>query len=269
MKSSRSLFVILPFTAAFALAQTAIAQTPSTTATRGETSLRLDVGFGIRAVLPSRVTVPTGETLRVTAPDMGAGFTYIWTKNGRALPGNNENVLVINHVVAEDAGTYLCQFSTPTTLSQPSQTLLLGVGPTDRLLNISTRGNVGGGADQGFVSGFVVDAIGSGKKLILRAVGPSLSLFGVTNPLRAPALKIFDANGQPYEAGYVYPAVVGGPTYESDLAESLTRAGAFPLPSGTRDIVTMMPFVAGNYTAHVTSADGTSGAVLLEIYEVP
>jgi hypothetical protein len=30
-----------------------------------------------------------------------------------------------------------------------------------------------------------------------------------------------------------------------------------------------MPFVPGNYTAQVTSADGTSGAVLLEIYEVP
>ena len=269
MKSSRSQFALLPFTVAFALAQTALAQPQPTTATRGETSLRLDVGFGIRAVLPSRVTVPTGETLRVTAPDMGSGVTYIWTKNGRALPGISENVLVINQVVPEDAGTYQCLFSTPTTLPQPSQTLLLGVGPTDRLLNISTRGNVGGGADQGLVSGFVVNANGAGKKLILRAVGPSLSLFGVTNPLRAPALKIFDVNGRPYENGYVYPAVVGGPTYESDLAESLTRAGAFPLPSGTRDIVTMMPFVPGNYTAQVTSADGTSGAVLLEIYEVP
>jgi hypothetical protein len=269
MKSSRSLFVILPFTVAVVLAQTAIAQTQPTTVTRGETSLRLDVGFGIRAVLPSRITVPVGETLRVTAPDMGSGVTYIWTKNGRALPGLNENVLVINNVVSADAGSYQCLFSTPTTLPQPSQMLLLGVGPTDRLLNISTRGNVGGGPDQGLISGFVVNANGAGKKLILRAVGPSLSLFGVPNPLRAPALKIFDANGRAYENGYVYPAVVGGPTYESDLAESLARAGAFPLPAGTRDIVTMMPFIPGNYTAQVTSADGTSGAVLLAIYEVP
>jgi hypothetical protein len=31
----------------------------------------------------------------------------------------------------------------------------------------------------------------------------------------------------------------------------------------------MMPFVPGSYTAQVTSGDGTAGAVLLEIYEVP
>lgn len=268
MKTSRSLLVILPLAAAFALAQTAMAQTQNTTAQRGETTIRLDIGFGIRAVPPARVTVPVGETLRVTAPDMGAGFTYIWTKNGRAISSGTDNFFVINYVTSSDAGSYQCLFSTPTT-QQPSQTLSLGVGPTDRLLNISTRGNVGSGPDQGLVSGFVVEANNAGKKLVLRAVGPSLSLFGVTNPLRAPTLRIFDANGKPYENGYVYPAVVGGPTYETDLAESLARAGAFPLPAGTRDVVMMMPFVPGSYTAQVTSADGSSGAVLLEIYEVP
>ena len=269
MKKSRSLFVILPFTAALALAQVAFAQSQPGQPSRGETSLRLDVGFGIRAVPPSRVTVPAGETLRVTAPDMGAGVTYIWTKNGRAIPDTSGNVLVFDHVVSSDAGTYACLFSTPTTLPQPSQSLVLGVGPTDRLLNISTRGSVGSGGDQALVTGFVVSATGQGKKLIVRAVGPSLALFGVSNPLRAPVLKIFDGNGQPYENGYVYPAVVGGPTYESDLAESLARTGAFPIPSGAGDAVEMKPFLPGSYTAQVTSGDGSAGAVLLEIYEVP
>jgi hypothetical protein len=128
---------------------------------------------------------------------------------------------------------------------------------------------VGTGGDQGLVTGFVVSATGQGKKLILRAVGPSLSLFGVSGSLRAPVLKIFDSNGQPYENGFVYLAVVGGPTYESDLAESLARTGAFPIPSGAGDAVRMMPFLPGSYTAQVTSGDGSTGAVLLEIYEVP
>jgi hypothetical protein len=251
------------------MTQLAMAQADPGQPARGETTLRLDVGFGIRAVLPSRVTVPVGETLRVIAPEMGSGFTYIWTKNGQAIPDTSGNVLMINHVVSGDAGTYACLFSTPTTLPQSSQTLVLGVGPTDRLLNLSTRGNVGAGSDQGLVTGFVVGATRPGKKLIIRAVGPSLGLFGVSNPLRAPVLRISDGNGQPYENGYVYPAVVGGPTYESDLAESLARAGAFPIPPGAGDAVVMMPFLPGSYTAHVTSGDGTAGAVLLEIYEVP
>ena len=269
MKKSRSLFVIALLFSALALAPAALAQTPPSQASRGETTLRLDVAFGIRAVLPSRVTVPAGESLRVIAPDMGEGFNYIWTKNGRAIPDTTGNVLVINHVVSSDAGTYACLFSTPLMLPQPSQTLILGVGPTDRLLNVSTRGNVGTGADQGLVSGFVVSASAQGKKLIVRAIGPSLGLFGVSNPLRAPVLRIFDASGEPYHNGFVYPAVVGGPTYESDLADSLARAGAVPLPSGAGDATMMLPFVPGTYTAQVTSGDGTAGAVLLEIYEVP
>jgi hypothetical protein len=236
-------------------------------AASGETSLALDVGFGIRPVLPSRVTVPNGERLRVTAPDLGDNITYIWTKNGRAIGGASGRVLTIDSVNSSDAGTYVCLFSTPATMPGTSQTLVLGVGPTDRLLNISTRGNVT--PAQGVVSGFVVASGAQPKKLIVRAIGPSLSLFGVAGALRQPALKIFDGDGTPYEAGYVYPAVVGGPTYESDLAESLAKTGAFPVPSGAGDVVIMMPFKPGAYTAHVTSGDGTSGAVLLEIYEVP
>src|SRR5687768_16646733 len=268
MTMSGSLFAIVQLAAALALTHVSVQAQPDR-ASGGETTVRLDVGFGIRAVLPSRVTVPVGESLRVLAPDMGSGFNYISTKNGRAIPDTSGNVLVINHIVSSDAGIYACLFSTPTMLPQPSQTLVLGVGPTDRLLNVSTRGNVGGGGEQGLVTGFVVSATGAGKKLILRAIGPSLELFGVPNSLRAPVLRIFDASGQPYENGYVYPAVVGGPTYETDLAESLARTGAFPIPSGAGDAVVMKPFLPGSYTAQVTSGDGSAGAVLLEIYEVP
>ncbi len=235
----------------------------------GETSVTLDVGFGIRAVLPSRVTVPVGERLRLIAPTIGDGLTLVWTKNGRTVPGASTGTLILPAVTPGDAGTYACTFSSATNPSLPSQTLVLGVGPTERLLNLSTRTDVGPGAEQAAISGFVVAAGASPKKLIVRAVGPSLALFGVRTPLRAPALRIFDGDGKPYDNGYVYPAVVGGLTYERDLADSLARAGAFPIPAGTRDIVVMMPFPAGSYTALVTSADGTTGTVLLEVYEVP
>jgi hypothetical protein len=272
---SHRLFAIFPIATALAFAQgTPVVPLPEngtvlTSDLRGETSLVLDVAFGVRAVQPSRVTVPIGETLRVTAPDMGSGINYIWTKNGTAIAGASGRTFTLDRVATADAGTYACLFSTPTTLPQSSQSLVLGVGPTDRLLNLSTRGNVGPGATQPLVSGFVVAANGAGKKLIIRAIGPSLTQFGVTNPLRVPILKIYDAQGRPYENGYVYPAIVGGPTYESDLADSLARAGAFPLPAGTQDAVAMKPFLPGSYTAEVTSGDNTSGSVLLEIYEVP
>ena len=240
---------------------------PSST---GETTIRLDVGFGIRPVLPSRVTVPRGEVLHIVAPLMDEGISYHWTKNGRAISGQSTNVLSLPSVAAGDAATYACLFSTPTTLPQTSQLLVLGVGRPDRLLNLSTRGFVGAGGDQALVSGFVVAAHPEGKKLILRAVGPSLAAFGVANPLARPVLQVFDGLGQRYQKSFVYPGGSDSPgTYEADLAESLSRTGAFTVPAGTPDVVAMMPFGPGSYTVHVTSGDGTSGTVLLEIYEVP
>jgi hypothetical protein len=249
-----------------ALAQTGTTELPVAT---GETSIALDVSFGLRAVLPARVTVPVGERLRIVAPNLTDSTNYTWTKNGRTIPDATGSTLVLDYVVSTDLGTYACQFSTPTALRQSSQALVLGIGPTNRLVNLSTRTIIGGGADQGLISGFAVEAGAQPKKLIVRAIGPSLAAFGVAAPVSAPVLRIFDSRGQPYSNGYVYPAVVGGPTYESDLADSLARAGAFPISPGTRDAVVMMPFLAGTYTAHITSGDGTAGAVLLEVYEVP
>ncbi len=266
MQIIRRLFAALPLLSTLAFAQGTLPAAVETT--RGETSLTLDIGFGIRAVPASRVTVPVGETLRLTGPASG-GRPVQWLKNGRAIAGATTNPLVLSFVTSADAGTYGMTIVDPLALAVPSQTLVLGVGPTDRLLNLSTRAVIGAAADQGLVSGFVVAANSSGKKLILRAVGPALALFGVTNPLRVPVLRVFDGNGKLYEAGFVYPAVVGGLTYERDLADSMASTGAFPLPAGSRDMVVMMPFVSGSYTAHVTSGDGTGGTVLLEIYEVP
>lgn len=241
----------------------------TTFAPQGETAVQLDVGFGIRAVPPARITIPYGDRLRLVAPRISEGVNYIWTKDGRALPGApDSNVLVIDYLISSDVGTYACLFSTPTTQPAPSQTLILGVGPTNRLLNLSTRGIVGTAPDQALTTGFVVGGA-TAKKMILRAVGPSLAAFGVATPLRQPVLRIFDANGRLYLNAYVYPAVVGGLTYESDLAESLAKTGAFPLPTGSRDVTEMRPFEPGSYTATVTSGDGASGTVLLELYEVP
>ena len=69
MQIIRRLFAALPLLSTLAFAQGTLPAAVETT--RGETSLTLDVGFGIRAVPASRVTVPVGETLRLTGPASG------------------------------------------------------------------------------------------------------------------------------------------------------------------------------------------------------
>lgn len=235
----------------------------------GETAVTLDIAYGIRAVAPSRLTVPVGETLLITGPSPG-GRSVQWMKDGRPLDGATQQLLALHGVLSSDAGIYQLVATDAKGATFPSQLLVLGVGPTDRLQNLSTRGLLAAGVGQNLTSGFVVVAgAAQTKKLILRAVGPSLAAFGVTNPLRAPVLRVYDSAGNLYTNGYVYTPVIGGLTYESDLANSLAQTGAFPIPAGTLDAVVMMPFLPGSYTAQVTSGDNTAGAVLLEIYEVP
>jgi hypothetical protein len=246
----------------------------------GETTLSLDIGWGVRYVPPSRVTVPVGELLRINAPAIDStaapGGTIQWKKNGQPIPGATGPVFVLNPVHASDAGTYQANFQTffPTlNREMASQPLFLSVAPSSRLLNLSTRVTLNAGPGQNFMSGFIVSGNAStAKKLIIRAVGPTLASFGVPNPLKKPVLRVYDAAGQPYPNNYVYAvyaAVVGGVSYDTDLAESLARAGAFPTPAGSDDAVVMMPFLPGSYSAEVSSGDLAGGMVLLEIYEVP
>jgi hypothetical protein len=233
----------------------------------GETTVTLDINFGIRFVPAARVAVPAGELLRVSAPNLGP---LQWLKDGKPITGATNATLVIDSVQSSDAGVYSAVYTDPAMAGRGSQAMFLSVGPGERLLNLSTRAQLAAGPGQSVLAGFVVaGGSGSGKRIILRAVGPTLSTFGITNPLKLPALRVLDARGKPYENGYVYPAVVGGPTYETDLAACLARCGAFPIPAGTADVTLMMPFVPGNYVVEVTSRDETAGTVLLEIYEVP
>lgn len=237
-------------------------------AARGETAVTLDVGFGVRAVAPSRVTVPTGEQLRVTAP-LVEGAQPIWLKDGHALEGASSHVLVINHVTSADAGRYICLYSSAGTLPRVSQVLELGVGGTSRVVNVSVRGVLRDGSGETFTAGFVVEAGAATKKMLIRAIGPTLAVFGVKNPLRRPVLQIFDSQGRPYIRGYRYSGVEGEPTAETDLADATARAGAFPTAADSADAVVLMPFTSGAFTAQVSSEDDNGGDVLIEVYEVP
>ncbi|MBL9192628.1 MAG: immunoglobulin domain-containing protein [Opitutaceae bacterium] len=232
---------------------------------RGETTLVLMTRTATTGLSDARVTVPAGETVRVQSPY--AGPAHVWFKDDKVIPGATQPTLVLPAVSAGDAGVYRSMINDPLALVVPSQSLHLAVGPVARFVNTSTRALVGQGQEV-LVGGFVVTGPAS-KKVILRVVGPSLRSFGVDRPLADPVLRLYDAQGKLYTGGYAYPAIVGGPTYESDLAGSLLSVGAFPLPAGSKDVVELRPFPAGSYTAVVSSASGGSGVVLFEVYEVP
>lgn len=133
------------------------------------------------------------------------------------------------------------------------------------LVNISTLARINSGTDS-LVSGFVISGVTS-RSVLVRAIGPTLSAFGVNNALSQPVLTVF--NGDRVLASN--SAWSGSSGAESEaLLDAFDRAGAFRLvDNSSRDAALMLSLTPGAYTVQVKSGDGSAGSVLLEVYDLP
>lgn len=128
---------------------------------------------------------------------------------------------------------------------------------TARLVNLSARAVVGTDQAHAFIAGFVVSGTAP-KRMLLRAVGPTLSQFGVQAPLADPRLEVFDSAGHP---------VAGNDNWSgANVADTAAADGAFALPVGSRDAAVVLTLPPGSYSMQVTSGGG-SGVVLAEAYD--
>ncbi|MCX6951893.1 MAG: immunoglobulin domain-containing protein [Verrucomicrobia bacterium] len=129
-----------------------------------------------------------------------------------------------------------------------------------RLVNVSARTQVGSDA-AALIGGFVIT--GTGRRTVLvRAVGPSLTAFGVTDTLPDPRIEVIRTSNN---------TVIGSNDDwggSTALSSTFAQVGAFGLDARSKDAVLVLTLDAGNYSGVVTGAPGTSGVALLEIYEV-
>jgi hypothetical protein len=122
------------------------------------------------------------------------------------------------------------------------------------LANISTRGSVGT-ADNVLISGFIVGDVGSAT-VVVRALGPSLGLFGVKGALSDPTLTIYDSTGT---------AIASNDNWLDDVNFIDVQKNALSPPNASESAL-VLHLPAGAYTAIETGADGGTGIGLLEIY---
>jgi uncharacterized surface protein with fasciclin (FAS1) repeats len=134
---------------------------------------------------------------------------------------------------------------------------------TSSLVNTSTRGVAGAGANA-MISGFVVNApAGQLRWVLVRGVGPSLTAFGVTGPLADPAIQVTAGNGTVIAAN----DNVGTAPNLALLNTVTGAAGAFPLTSAN-DAALLIGVPAGAYTVQLhTNAATEARPALLEVYE--
>ncbi len=184
---------------------------------------------------------------------------YTWTKtgantgtlvlSGAQSPSRHELVFTAN-----GQGTYReTVASTGAVITGDFLMAAMPNGPPPPLANLSTRTTLSSGRSA--ILGFVVEGQTS-RRVVLRAIGPTLAQFGVANPVANPALTVFRGVAQiGANTGW------GGST---DLAAAFAAAGAFTLSATSRDSALVLTLEPGNYTAHARA--DTAGEVLLEVY---
>lgn len=130
---------------------------------------------------------------------------------------------------------------------------------TTRLANCSTRCYVAPGRSVSF--GFVISE--GERRVLVRAVGPGLRTFGITQPLENPTLGVYRTGSSEPVDGRLPPSS------RTTLAIAAERAGAFPLPSAN-DRSKFLTIQKGAYIAEVAATDGAAaGEVLVEVYQLP
>jgi hypothetical protein len=128
---------------------------------------------------------------------------------------------------------------------------------TDRLINLSSRARIGPAAGRTLITGFVIGGTET-KRVLLRAIGPALTGFGVAGAIPNPRLQLYNGSGQ---------LVLENDDWTgSDTAAAFTQVGAFALAGGARDAALLTNLAPGAYTMHVLDG-GDTGVALAEIYD--
>lgn len=233
-----------------------------------ERTLTLNFGPVLYTLVPlplkAPVTCVAGTRVKLVATPSDAATALVrWVKDSRVLPTTGSTVEFV--AGAADSGRYWAIVGPENGPSTSTASIDLFVTNREgqRLLNLSVLGRIG--AEQPMLrAGFVVElgAAGSRALLLVRAVGPGLAPLGVPGTLRTPELQVYDATG-----ALVPPAAM--PFVLPTVTEATQRTGAFTLPVGSTDVARLYLVPGGAFTATVASADAGTGAVLLEVYEVP
>jgi hypothetical protein len=128
-----------------------------------------------------------------------------------------------------------------------------------RLANLSVRTQAGTG-DQTLITGFALGGAGT-KPLLVRAVGPTLSAFGLTGTLPDPFVEIAPLNAAKVTENNNWSGTAA-------LKNAFASVGAFGLATDTSlDAALVFSPSAGAYTAKITDTAARPGLALVEIYD--
>jgi uncharacterized delta-60 repeat protein len=145
----------------------------------------------------------------------------------------------------------------PTLTPTPTPTATPGSTPAAQAVNFSTRMRVQTGDNVG-IGGFIVAGTAP-KHLLVRAIGPSLTQFGVPNALADPVLELHGPSGF---------VTITNDNWRDDPAQEALILATGLAPTNNLESAIHAILVPGNYTAIVSGKNNTSGVALVEVYDL-
>jgi photosystem II stability/assembly factor-like uncharacterized protein len=124
-----------------------------------------------------------------------------------------------------------------------------------RLLNLSTRASVQTG-DRVTIGGFIITGSGP-KRVLVRAIGPSLTSQNVSGALADPTLELHEESG----------ALIVANDNWKDSQQSEIESTGIP-PSNELESAIVRTLNPGKYTAIMAGKNGGTGVGLVEIYDL-
>jgi hypothetical protein len=123
-----------------------------------------------------------------------------------------------------------------------------------KLSNVSTRGFVGTDDDV-LIGGFIAAGGNGSAEVVIRALGPSLAQFGVSNFLADPTVAVYNSNGA---------LVYSNDNWKTSQQAAIQATGLAPANDFESAILLTVP--VGNYTAVVRGKNSSTGVALVEAY---
>jgi uncharacterized delta-60 repeat protein len=228
---------------------------------RLETNGTVDLLFNA-GVSGSLTSDPTGVyTLAVQADGrilVGGNFTHL-----AGQPRNNIGRLDPNGQPSPTPTPTPTPTASPTPPATPTPTPTVAPSATPtpvpgRLGNISTRLRVETG-DNVLIGGFIVSGT-QPKRVILRAIGPSLTSVGVPDALTNPTLELHGPGG--------FTTVTNDNWMDAPNRQEIIDSGLAPTNTAESAILATLPSNNSAYTAIVRGVNNGTGVGLVEAYDL-
>jgi N-acetylneuraminic acid mutarotase len=130
--------------------------------------------------------------------------------------------------------------------------------------NISTRAFVQTGENV-MIGGFIVQGSGP-KRVIIRAIGPELTQYGIADALANPRLELHNGTGALIATNDNWQTTILGGIITSNQVSDIQNSGRAPTAASESAIIADLQ--PGNYTAILRGVNKTTGVALVEAYDL-